>query len=196
MHRVVEPWMSQVAEKTRNSRRKFRKFVLSTFALVGLMAVCWSAYDLYLPQQLRMRDFDPAKVARLETGMWRSYYERRPINTFNQFAEALRTQFHLPVLRSIAIAYRASAAAFTFKAGHSRPDYEKALPDLIRFYVSVREAGDIHFDPVRAAKFELEWWIIHRERDRHPPSDLVNALAELQAEIYQVPVDTVRMHAE
>lgn len=41
---------------------------------------------------------------------------------------------------------------------------------------------------------ELEWWIIHRHRAQHAPGDLDKALAELQAEIYRVPVDRLMEH--
>ena len=41
---------------------------------------------------------------------------------------------------------------------------------------------------------ELEWWIIHRQRAQHAPGDLDKALAELQAEIYQVPIERVMEH--
>ena len=68
-----------------------------------------------------------------------------------------------------------------------RSDYEKALPDLIKFYSAVRKMSDIPFDVDRAAQLELEWWIIHRQRAQHAPGDLDRALAELQAELYRVP---------
>jgi hypothetical protein len=142
-----------------------------------------------------MRNFDPDEVARLETAMWRSYYGRQQLRLFNQLAEATRTQFGMPLVRSKAVAYRAAKAAFVFKDGHSRTDYEKALPDLVRFYSSIRQVSDIPFDPKRAAQLELEWWIIHRERAHFKPKDLVNALAALQAELYQVPVDRLQEHA-
>jgi len=51
------------------------------------------------------------------------------------------------------------------------------------------------FDVNRAARLELEWWIIHRERAKHPEGDLDRALAELQAEIYHVPVEKLIEHA-
>jgi len=54
--------------------------------------------------------------------------------------------------------------------------------------------SDIPFDVDRVAHLELEWWIIHRERARHPPGDLEKALAELQAEIYRVPVERLMEH--
>src|SRR5260370_35865875 len=54
--------------------------------------------------------------------------------------------------------------------------------------------SDIPFDVDRAACRALEWWISHRERAKHAPGDLDKALAELQAEIYRMPVDRLMEH--
>ena len=97
-------------------------------------------------------------------------------------------------LRSNQVAYYGANAAFVFKQGQKRSDYEKALPDLVKFYDAIRKMSDIPFDVDRAARLELEWWIIHRQRTQHAPGDLDRALAELQAEIYHVPVDRVIEH--
>jgi hypothetical protein len=83
---------------------------------------------------------------------------------------------------------------FVFKKGKQRPDYEKALPDLIEFYLALREVSDLPFDVDRAARLELEWWIIHRQRAQHAAGDLARALAELQAELYHVPVEKLMEH--
>jgi len=40
----------------------------------------------------------------------------------------------------------------------------------------------------------LEWWIVHRQRSQHQPDDLARALAELQAEIYRVPLEKLMEH--
>ena len=101
----------------------------------------------------------------------------------------------LPLWRSNAVAYRAAKAAFVFKDGHSRADYERALPDLLSFYKSIREVSDTDFDPERAAKLELEWWIVHRERRAHAPGDLERALADLEAELFRVPAERLSEHA-
>ena len=61
-------------------------------------------------------------------------------------------------------------------------------------YQSLRNISDIPFDVNRAARLELEWWIIHRERAKHPPGDLAHALAELQAEIYKIPIERLLEH--
>jgi hypothetical protein len=142
-----------------------------------------------------MRDFDPEEVARLETAMWRSYYGRERARLFAQLAELLRTQYRLPFWRSNAVAYRAAKAAFVFKDGRGRADYERALPDLVSFYEAIRAVSDTDFDVARAARLELEWWIVHRERKRHAPGDLEHALAALPAELYRVPASRLEEHA-
>jgi hypothetical protein len=106
----------------------------------------------------------------------------------------MRTQYDMPLVRSNQVAYYAANAAFVFQKGKKRSDYEEALPDLVKFYQSLRTMSDIPFDVNRAARLELEWWIIHRERAKHPPGDLEHALAELQAEIYQIPIERLQEH--
>jgi hypothetical protein len=178
--------------KARATSRKKRILTITVIALV--MIISWVAYDLYSPRTAHLREFHPDEVARLETAMWRSYYEKQRLRLFNQLSELLRTQYNMPLIRSNRVAYYAADAAFVFKRGKQRSDYEKALSALVKFYESVRKMSDIPFDVNRAAQLELEWWIIHRERAKHSPEDLPRALAELQAEIYRVPVERLTEH--
>jgi hypothetical protein len=171
-----------------------RKIVIRVIVIVLVVLICGALYDLYYPRTTKMREFNPDEVARLETAMWRSYYEKQRLQLFNELAELLRSQYGMSQLKSNQVAYYGANAAFVFKQGHERSDYEKALPDLLKFYAAIRKMSDIPFDADRAARLELEWWIIHRERDQHAPGDLARALAELQAEIYHVPVDRVLEH--
>ena len=173
------------------SRGRWMKY--GAVLLVVLLA--WAAFDLYAPRRTSLREFDADEVARLETAMWRSYYSRQRVKLFREMAELLRTQYRLPLLRSNAVAYRAAKAAFVFKDGHSCADYERALPDLVSFYQSIRAVSDTEFDVERAARLELEWWIVHRERRRHAPGDLDRALADLQAEIFRLPAERFAEHA-
>ena len=177
-----------------SSRRPLRKVIVRVIALILALVICGVLYDLFFPRTSHMREFDPDEVARLETAMWRSYYEKQRVRLFNQATELLRTQYHMTPVKSNLVAYYAANAAFVFKEGKERSDYEKALPDLIKFYSAVRKMSDIPFDVDRAAQLELEWWIIHRQRAQHPPGDLDRALAALQAELYRVPVDRVMEH--
>jgi hypothetical protein len=175
-------------------RRRLRR-ALAVAAVVALALAAWVAYDLYAPRHTSLRDFDPDEVARLETEMWRSYYSRQRVRLFTQMSELLRTQYRLPLWRSNAVAYQAARAAFVFKDGRTRADYERALPNLVSFYRSIREVSDTDFDPERAARLELEWWIVHRQRAQHAPGDLDRALADLASEIYRVPADKLMEHA-
>jgi len=173
---------------------RVRKIVIRVIVIVLVLLICGALYDLYYPRTTQMREFNPDEVARLETAMWRSYYEKQRLQLFNQLAELLRTQYGMSQLKSNQVAYYGANAAFVFMQGQQRSDYEKALPDLLKFYGAIRKMSEIPFDVDRAARLELDWWIIHRERDQHAPGDLAKALAELQAEIYHVPLDRVLEH--
>jgi hypothetical protein len=183
--------MSQTVESPAPKRRRRRWIAAAVCAL----AAGYAAYDLYGPRRSDLRSFDPDEVARLETAMWRSYYSRERAKLFVEMAELLRTQYHLPFLRSNLVAYRAARAAFVFKDGHSREEYERALPSLVDYYASLRRVSTTPFDVDEAARLELEWWIVHRERKSHAPGDLANALAVLPAAIYHVPADALAEHA-
>src|SRR5256714_2637020 len=179
--------------KMSSGRRKL-KIAVRILAAVLVLLIGGALYDLFYPRTTHLREFDPNEVARLETAMWRSYYEKQRVRLFNQLTELLRSQYHMTPVKSNLVAYYAANAAFVFKEGKQRSDYEKALPDLIKFYTYVRNMSDIDFDVHKAAKLELEWWIIHRQRAQHAPGDLDRALAELQAELYRVPVERVMEH--
>ena len=183
---------SDTIDKPARKRSKKLRVILVILALL----LSYALFDLYGPRSSKMRSFDANEVARLETAMWKSYYSRERVRLYNQMTELLRTQYNLPFIRSNAVAYQASRAAFVFKDGHNRAEYEKALPYLVNFYNSVRKVSDVPFDVDRTARLELEWWIIHRERKSHAPGDLDRALADLPAEIYGVPAERLMEHAK
>jgi hypothetical protein len=167
-------------------------------AIIGIAAgglLTWIALDLWRPISQNLRQFDSEEVARLDTDMWRSYYDKERLKLFNQLAVLLRRQYHMPMIRSYVVAFRAAKAAFVFKDGTNRADYERALPDLIAYYAAIRKISKTPFDVERAARLELEWWIVHRERNRLPAGALDHALADLAAEIYQMPAQRFAEHA-
>lgn len=164
-------------------------------AAVAAGGAGWAAAELARPRRVDIRDFDPDEVARLETAMWRSYYDRRRLPLFGQLVALLQGQFHLQPLRAVALAGLAARAAAAFQVGSSHADYRRALPYLERYYAGIRAVSEVPFDPGRAADLELEWWIVHREVDDHPPGDLEAALADLAAELYQVPAERCWAHA-
>jgi hypothetical protein len=163
--------------------------------VIVVAAAIWIAIDLSRPVSSNLREFDPEVVARLDTEMWRSYYDKERLKLFNQLASLLRQQYHMPTVRSYVVAFRAAKAAFVFKDGKKRADYERALPDLVTYYQAIREVSETPFDVNRAAALELEWWIVHRERHEHAEGDLDQALANLAAEVYRLPATEFAEHA-
>jgi hypothetical protein len=170
----------------------FRIFI--GLLIAGVLLAGWIAFDLYAPHEVDIRDFDADEVARLDTAMWRSYYGRERLRMYSELTELLQKQYRLRFWRRQLVAYYAARAAFVFKDGRSRADYEKALPDLEKFYGEIRDVSTTDFDVNQAAKLELEWWIVHRERKKYREGDLARALADTAAAIYQMPAERFLEH--
>ncbi len=153
--------------------------------LVALLL--WIGVDLFVPTRHSIRQFNPKDVAHLETAMWRSYYEKKPVLLFWQLATGLRQQFHAPFWRSFKLGSQAAKAAFDFKKGKSQTDYQQALPGLISYYESILALSTDRFDVAKLAELELNWWIIHRERGQYSYTDLANALIHTAAVQYNQP---------
>jgi hypothetical protein len=160
-----------------------------------LAALAWAGASLYAPRPHDLRAFQPDEVGRLETAMWRSYYEHERVRLFGELATLLRQQYGMSRLQSYLSGYRAARAAVVFQRGHDRSEYEQALPDLVAYYGAIRKMSVQRFDVERVARLELEWWIIHRERAQHAPGDLERSLADLQAALYALPAETFFAHA-
>ncbi len=59
----------------------------------------------------------------------------------------------------------------------------------MRYYTAIRKTRATPFEVEQEAKLELEWWIVHRQREQHAPGALDRALAAAAAELYRVPVE-------
>jgi hypothetical protein len=168
-----------------------KKIVLSLL----LVLITWIIMDLLRPVHKDIRQFDPQLVARLDTEMWRSYYDKKALKLFLQLGELLRKQFNIPFWRSQVIAFHAARAAFVFKKGKERAAYEKALPSLKKYYTALQKISTTKFDIQEAARLELEWWIVHRQRAQQQEGNLEKALAESAAVIYQIHPEKLQTYA-
>ncbi len=129
------------------------KTLLCVLVIVTALGV-WTAIDLNRGSKVGISAFDADEVTRLGTAMWRSYYGRERLKLFGQLGELLDRQFHFPFWRRQLVAFYAAKAAFVFKDGKTREDYEKALPDLEKFYRQIHDISTTDFDADRAAKLE------------------------------------------
>lgn len=162
---------------------KKRNWIL--LLLTGLIA--WIVIDLLFPFKTNIAKIDPVETASLEGKMWRSYYEKKPVKLFFQSAKLMRKEFHFPLWQSFHVAYYPAKAAFVFKDAKNRVDYEKALPYLKKYYRMINDISEKSFDSDSAARTELEWWIIRREREKHPPGEWEQWLALTASVMYHLP---------
>jgi hypothetical protein len=64
------------------------------------------------------------------------------------------------------------------------------LPALKTYFTLIRNTGNRRFDVEHTAALELEWWIVHRQRDHYPPGALAGACAAAAAALYMVPANS------
>jgi hypothetical protein len=99
-------------------------------AVAPVLAVVLGAYTSW-PRHADLRGFEPAETARLETVMWRDYYDKRYVALLGHLYELSRTQFGISPLGSFRIALSAAQAAKAFQPTRSREVADAALPPLV-----------------------------------------------------------------
>jgi heptosyltransferase-2 len=136
----------------------------------------------------RIFDFEPDRLAHTETAMWQAYYDRQPAKLFRLSVQLLREQLGFSQTQALYNAYRLTMAAFVFKRGRQRLEYERALRWLVPFYRTTRRHLNARWDALEVAQSELEWWIIHRH-DFEPGQtvNLEKALTKLCGLLYYLP---------
>jgi hypothetical protein len=130
-----------------------------------MLALLFGAIGAYAswPRHADLRSFAPGDIARLETAMWRDYYEKRYAALFCHLYELSRTQFGFSPLDSFRIAWTAARAAKAFQPTRSREAANAALPPLVTYYRLLASAVPGGFDVEEAAHLELDWWQARRE---------------------------------
>jgi hypothetical protein len=108
------------------------------------------------PRKADLRDFDPCDMARLETAMWRDYYEQHYSRLFYHLYESSRAQLGFSPLDSVRIALAAAQAAKGFQQTHSRAEATAALPHLVVCYGLLRAAAPAAFEVAETANLELD----------------------------------------
>jgi hypothetical protein len=146
--------------------------------LIALAAAAWGGW----PRRADLRAFEPAEMARLETAMWRDYYEKRYPALFYHLYALSRTQFGFSPLDSVRIALSAARAAKAFQPTRSRAAAAAAMPELIVYYELLRPAAPNAFDVDAAARLELDWWQARREAVA--PADYGITIAKVAAMTY------------
>ena len=132
-----------------------------------------------------LRQFDYKKVARLDTAMWRAYYNHQFIKLFFLLLQVMRSQLRLNWYLTVKMAYYAGWAAADYRLRKGREDYKKTLSNLTKYEKILSEHSIQPFDYEKVARLELEWWDIHRYPKKYKKS-LEASLAETAAVMYGV----------
>ena len=124
-------------------------------------------------------DFDPDRLAELETGMWKAYYRRQPARLFGLLIRGLHEQAKASWPSALAAGILLTKAAVGF--ARSSGDYARFGPTIARAYRMLGLPPDVNAEEV--ARWELRWWVVRREIDaaRIGAEQLVAALQEDRA---------------
>ena len=132
-------------------------------------------------------DFDPDRLAALETRMWKAYYRRQPARLFVTLIEALRAQARVSWPRALAASLLLTRAAAGF--ARATGDYERFAPDIGRAYRLLGLPN--HVDAEAVARHELRWWVVRREIGLAAGAAAGDAITRLYAALYDVPETAV-----
>jgi hypothetical protein len=162
--------------------------------LVVLVLIVIGAAWIVWPRQGDLRVFDAAAVARLETDMWRDYYNHDHKALAGALYSLYRDQYHFSPGDSAQLAYDSAKAAQIFQPTTGRTEAQAALPYLQKYYTLLRDRSGETFDPDKAASLELDWWQLRREHAT--PAQYGNVVAQVAEELFKVHNDHIAKSAQ
>jgi hypothetical protein len=139
-------------------RRRLRRLLGAVVAAAAVAA----AY-VAIPRRADLTRFSPSAMARLETAMWRHYYEQRYPALLLDLYEAARREQGFSPLDSARIALAAARAAKSFQPSTSRAQAEAAIPYLVGYFQLLAPAAPVAVPVEETARTELAWWQARRE---------------------------------
>lgn len=136
-----------------------------------------------------MDQLQPEAVAALEIDAWKAYYQKDKLALIQILQKGLQEQFHVSSMDAWAkIIPNLSMAAYQFsKMPDSTPDEkfnETILPSLTTAYEGLKSATGGKWDAAKAAKYELEWWILRNHAKTSSPENVGKKMSQLYQEIY------------
>jgi len=163
-----------------SARRGWRVYACVLGLLITTLAgIIFGQHLLARPD---LSGFEPAELGRLESAMWRSYYEGRWFRLGAQTLEAACGQYRFSWWDGARIATHAALSAAHFR---TRTDDPRCLPELESYYRIIERAAPARFDVSEAARLELAWWT--ERRKKVPTQDYARTIARLTALNYGIP---------
>lgn len=139
--------------------------------------------------------FNPTRVARLEATAWTAYYRHEWARVLAASYGLVREAFNLTFLGTVLGAWYVFRANVVW-APYPDNDPDRARRCMRRVYAMSQRRSKLGFDPAEAARLEVEWWRVHRERqhgDVRSSDELPEAVARLYAYVYGIDIESVRV---
>ena len=115
--------------------------------------------------------------------MWRSYYEHHFVTLVKDLYVLSRDEYGFSPADSIAIAWYAGRAARVFQPTRTREEAQQALPLLEKYFAALRGHSGETFDVKQAARIELDWWQLRREKSL--PAEYGEVIAKTTTVVFQ-----------
>lgn len=133
-----------------------------------------------------IRNFDPRRLAHYEKENYVAYYQKDWIKLLRVSVGLVKESFGLSWLQAIYAAYLVARAEIAF-APFPENDIPKAEVYMRRFYQCIKNIHREEFDVTRAAKLEVNWWIVHRKLFGNSENqELIETLKNLYTAAYGV----------
>lgn len=127
--------------------------------------------------------FDPAAVANAETAMWKAYYTEDQAALAWNLVSLFRSQFGLTWWEATRIGKNFAESAMKFRRGEK--NHELAIvPGLIDAYRLIKKSSGANFDPAKAARAELAWWVGRRTPGRDSSKQVGKQITYLYTVLY------------
>ena len=110
---------------------------------------------------IRLRSFDPVRLADLEYHAWVGYYRRQWPRVLTASIGLVRVGFGMGWGRTLYGAWLVLRANQLW-APYPGNDPEGAVACMRRFYTLIRLTHGEPADPAKAAELEVDWWRVHR----------------------------------
>ncbi len=149
---------------------------------------------------IRLRSFDPVRVAAFEYQVWVGYYRRQWHRVLASSVGLVRVGFGMDWFRTLYGAWLVLRANQLW-APYPDNDAPRAQACMLRFYTMVMLVHGEPSNPAKAAELEVDWWRVHREgqhrdgshaADAEPPEELVESLTRLYCHLYREPEAALR----
>jgi len=145
----------------------------------------------------RLRSFDPVRVADLEYRARVGYYLRDWPGVLRASIGLVRAGFGMDWVRTLHGAWLMLRANQLWAPADNDPDGARRC--MRRFYGLLKISYGEPRDVAEAARLEVDWWRVHRQRqhdaqpiDGDPADELVVALTRLYTFLYDEPEEAVR----